>query len=419
LWKGALFTLLLGAASFGAAACGGSEPASTGGASSGGGSGSGSGSGSGGGSGSGSGSGGGSGSAQAMRCMCYTPEPSDYPQNHGGGQKYYDSDFANDDFQALWGAYTDPQSGKDIGRHDLAHLAADLGIDFVRLYDWNSARNHVPFLDECHARGIRVAIPISNYFVGLVEQNDPKVADYIAAIVKEIYAGGKKPHPAAVMWAIGNEYDLGNGISADSTAGAAKILVQVEDELGVAPADRLPITAPVSFAVKPPSPDPGISAVQGLRDAFAAKGLADLFAARFVAAINIYNPGPDIETYVLQTFPKDFDMKPMPLFFSEIGQNSDPSNGGEAGQASFLAGQLAVTVPLADDPAKSLNGYFRGACVFQFLDQTAKSGTEAEYGIQKFGAVAGMAMTKGGQSYPIDVLVPKAAYASVQSAYKK
>ncbi len=373
------------------------------------------------------GSGGGPAKApSALQGLAYTPEPSDYGTNHGQGQTYYDSDFANDDFTALWGDYTDPQSGQSIGRKDLANLSTNLKVNLIRLYDWYPppSRNHIPFLDECQRDGIKVIVPISNYFVGLVQAQDPSAPMLIKALAGEVYQTGQtgqtgQPHPAAAMFSISNEYELSQGaITADGIAKTAALLLQAEAQLGVADEARLPITSPVSFAVEPPSPDPAISAIRGLAAAFSNAGLTDVFTARFIAGINVYSPGSADATYVLTTFPNDFGMMPSSLLFTEIGQNSDSTNGGESGQATYVMGQLSALEPLWRDPQKTLNGYFLGACVFQFLDQTFKGGAEAEYGIYKFsGSTLGMAKTRSGQSYPVDKLTAKAVVGTLQAAF--
>src|SRR6266496_2758061 len=96
-----------------------------------------------------------------IKGMAYAPTPSDYAQC---GEKsstcpvYYGSDFFNADFPMLW----DDANG---GRGDLKAMA-DLKVNFLHLYDWDPARNHLPALNKAKQLGIRVAVPISNaYFV--------------------------------------------------------------------------------------------------------------------------------------------------------------------------------------------------------------------------------------------------------------
>ncbi|MGD9648897.1 MAG: DUF4214 domain-containing protein [Pirellulales bacterium] len=95
-----------------------------------------------------------------------------------------DSDFANDAFQSLWGkqfmAATEPSfsSPHDNGtnyRDDLGTLARE-GFTLVRLYDWNPARgtapgdplkglDHINFLNYAKSLGMKVVVPVSNYFI--------------------------------------------------------------------------------------------------------------------------------------------------------------------------------------------------------------------------------------------------------------
>ena len=52
------------------------------------------------------------------------------------------------------------------GRGDLANMA-DLGINFIHLYDWNPPAAHAitpAFLAACSALGLRVAVPFNNAF---------------------------------------------------------------------------------------------------------------------------------------------------------------------------------------------------------------------------------------------------------------
>src|SRR5205085_2751152 len=103
-------------------------------------------------------------------------------------------------------------------RGDLAVLSS-IGVNFVHLYDWSvppspghdpgdHQRNHIPFLQSCARHNIRVFVPVSNFFLGLHQSNDPHLPGFISAMVAEVYNGGKSPIPAAAMWGIGNEYDL-------------------------------------------------------------------------------------------------------------------------------------------------------------------------------------------------------------------
>jgi len=94
-----------------------------------------------------------------------------------------DSDFANDAFASLWGKqYQDAPSGDpskphDNGtnyRDDLGTIHKD-GFNLIRLYDWNMARgttatsntglDHINFLNYAKELGIKVVVPVSNFFL--------------------------------------------------------------------------------------------------------------------------------------------------------------------------------------------------------------------------------------------------------------
>lgn len=94
-----------------------------------------------------------------------------------------DSDFANDAFASLWGkGYQaapagDPSQPANNGtnyRDDLGTIAKD-GFNLIRLYDWNMARgttatsdvglDHLNFLNYAKSLGIKVVVPVSNFFL--------------------------------------------------------------------------------------------------------------------------------------------------------------------------------------------------------------------------------------------------------------
>jgi hypothetical protein len=368
-----------------------------------------------------------------IKGLCYVPAPSD--DQPSPPQKYFDTDFTNDCFPLIW--------GNGQGRGDLATIANDLHVNLLHLYDWSVPptpgnvpdykRNHIPFLDACRDAGLRVMVPISNYFVGLVAQGDPDVAGQIHAMVSEIYGSGKTPHAAAGLWSIGNEYDLlpGTGTrdgleqAAGIIAKTAAYLVQAEDELHIPDDQRLPITSPVSFAlhyITDPN-QPGIAAVRALQSAFQKNStVSAVWDTRFIAALNTFSAGDFLENYIKTTFPRQDNFPNLPFFLSEMGMqcgNGDPCTAQEEeAQANFVATQLlAVT---------KQRGNFMGTCVFQFLNQSAlKTGTEATFGLTKY---AGSQQTQGtippgytpggGETYPVDTLTHKPLFNTVAIAYQ-
>jgi hypothetical protein len=304
---------------------------------------------------------------------------------------------------------------------------AKIGVNLLHLYDWSVPpapgqppgpyqRNHLPFLEECAENHIGVMVPISNYFLQQLQQNNPDVPGQILAMVTEIYQGGTSPVPAAAMWAVANEYDL-SSFDASVVASAMACLVQAEQQLGITAANLLPVTSPVSFAAT--DLPPGITALQNLEAAIKANAAlgAAFWEQRFVASVNPFNDAAFLTTYIDSTFGGYFP--DLPFFFAEMGI---PIPGGgitdEKGQAEFVLGQLNASKP---------RGSFLGRCVFQFLNQSAmKTGTEATFGMTKYAPPPPLPRTAkipagytpgGGETYPVDALAKKPLYDSVSSAY--
>jgi hypothetical protein len=302
-------------------------------------------------------------------------------------------------------------------------------------------------------------IPISNFFVGRVKRGEtgkttPK--QQIQGIVAEIFRGGTKPHPAAAMWAIGNEYvtqvklrhEGKNPVlrvewpetvaeakqNAEVIATIAQWIIEKEEDLIVTndnhqlDNDQLPITSTVNFGELPREGfqndgtgvgqnPPAIWQTQLLKDAFQANPFLkgrNVWEERFIATIQTFNGGPFLENYIVSTFPENFG--DVPFFFGELGANILGVGGSEEQQAVFLAGQLAA----AGEP----NGNFMGSCVFQWLNQTARKtgASEPFFGIHKFAGTSkdSTILPAGyipGGTYRIDDLVEKPSYNSVRDAW--
>jgi hypothetical protein len=342
-----------------------------------------------------------------IRGMAYQPAPSDYKGDGSG--VYFDSDFFNDDFEQLWGT-------TNGGRGDLQVMATQLNVNFLHLYNWNPARKHLAFMNEALKYGIRIAVPISNFFVG----TDPNAEANIETIVRQIYVdtNGNSttvPHPAVVMWTIANEYDL-MPITAAKVAEATAHLVGAEQKIGAA--KLLPVSVPVSFAVFPPSPDPGVSkTIEAINALKANPALGDAFvSSRFVAATNPQNEG----TFIEQWLPKFKQQVPnMMLWFSELGtavQNScngfpQPCTPSEDQQALFNAGEWKASQPGAE-------GILLGGAQFEWMNEDWKTGTEATFGIYKFATPNNYREVTGtGGTYRVDQLERKPSWFALQTAF--
>jgi hypothetical protein len=223
------------------------------------------------------------------------------------------------------------------------------------------------------------------------------------------------------MWTVSNEYDLyGGGSPAGLATRAASVATAVQSlvagETAVNASTRLPVSTPVSFseAFGTPSAIPATTTVINAIES----AVPGFVASRYVAAVNTFNPGSDLTTWLGQF--KTLVPNTM-VWFSELGTavaNScngyptPPCTPSEQQQATFLTAQLAATKPGAE-------GVSLGAAVFEFEDETWKGGTEATFGMFKFADPDNYTTvpTSGG-TYRVDQLVAKASAAAVGSAFR-
>ncbi|HWS55440.1 MAG TPA: hypothetical protein VN228_14985 [Pyrinomonadaceae bacterium] len=372
-----------------------------------------------------------------IKGVCYQPAPTDYVGNQGNGQKYFDTDFFNTDFTGIW-------STENGGRGDLSNMA-DLGINFLHLYDWDALRDHGSFLQECHTRGIFVAVPFNNSYCTNIGSWG---ANGVYAIMQEIYTlgGGTTPYSQVAMWTIANEFNQGGGPSAAQIAQIAQIILYAESQLGDSVV--LPISSPTSFA---PAANPGIAPTQELQTAFSQTTSFtatingqqvtipslpdDFFDTRYVAATNPQNPGSippassgvTIESWLpqyAQAFPDT------PVWFSEIGIGVENSCNGygsscapsQSQQAAFTKNQLQSA-----DPSKY--SYLLGSCIYEYTPDYQNPTDSNNYTFALLSDDGGTtssvnftipdsAPAGGGDTYPVQcLLTSNPVYGAVKSLW--
>jgi hypothetical protein len=151
--------------------------------------------------------------------MCYQPLPF-YVDPQRGVLPYtpsianhtwifFGSDIAYNCMEPLWGNSFTSRSGTTYprGRNDLERLK-DMGVNLVRLYDWEPRNFHKKFLDRCLTHGIKVLAPVSNYFLTPGQGYDNR-QQLIPQLLNSFSNGeqnnGTDYHPAIAGIIMGNE----------------------------------------------------------------------------------------------------------------------------------------------------------------------------------------------------------------------
>jgi hypothetical protein len=312
--------------------------------------------------------------------MCYQPMP--FYQDPVRGVQPYDpsianttkiffgSDIAYNCMEPLWGASFTSQSGTTyrFGRDDLRVLK-DIGVKLVRLYDWEPRNYHKRFLDRCVAYGIKVLVPVSNYFLKPGE-GYPDRLTHIPNLIKSFSDGeqnnGSDYHPAIAGIIMGNEPRL-SGFTVNECVGFTKDWVSIEQNQF--PNWSMPrIGHPVDFATYGGSyPAWGFFAplLQGLSGTTTRNLQSRLFFAPNTfndASYLFQNAQSSGKGYVQLTY----DQFQKPLLFTEIGHDRTKRN-----YLDVVEGQLRESIAYgAAHPEQLL-----GICHFQFADKVWKCQT--------------------------------------------
>lgn len=358
---------------------------------------------------------------QTWRGVAYSPIPSVFNANPTGA--FFDSDMTAANFQSLWG------SKDGCGRDDLETMAA-LGINLVRLYDYNYQRGtsrwqsagsgHIAFLDKAQALGIKVIIPVSNYnFIRQDGNNRPW--ERIEATVTEIVNSVKKNgviHPAVHSFSVGNELDL--------------------DKYGMTAATLIPDAVRVAQLLHQRAPDHYITVplsnanekkfYQQLRQQLP----PELYQSRFYNSVQTFKrkDGDDLLNNILRAY-DGLDLG-VPLLITEIGTSALTVPSVEAKIAAVIGQASAVRQYMDANPQSHVKGF----AIFEWQNAhwkrngTSADNSETTFGIQSYSGTLCQASTGkfymdgtvGGQyvyalfhedvRYDVDRLVPitSAAY---------
>jgi len=186
--------------------------------------------------------------------ICYEPFPKEYnPSTANDTCIFYGSDIASYNLRPLWGDSFTPVGGPDAGktfngRNDIAKLA-QLGVNLIRLYDWDARNDHIPFLDYCHQFKIKVLVPVSNYNLGAYGPA-PDMNDSITGLINS-FSRHYDYHPAIYGVVIGNELDQLANVSVDYVIEYTQKWAEIES-IAYKNYRKIKIGHPISFAMEGP-----------------------------------------------------------------------------------------------------------------------------------------------------------------------
>lgn len=382
--------------------------------------------------------------------VCYSPTWTGWSppySNSGANAQFSDADFFNDSFPALWNTGTDTDA--HAYRDDLGTLA-DGGFTLLRLYNWGPTRGwngtvgtaHLSFLDYAASKGIKVVVPISNYFLsddtyawnGTDPGSDYSLGSAPAAIRSALaqFLGSvtdpatRRLHAAVHSFSVGNEIDIntlvGQGSSGvvEPASRLARVLWWFVNLQGQMTADSLGkalLTSPISNADQGnPGPTPfsywfgafvdgvtsGITPLpQGTTGGSAStfsgswSGLSGYawYEDWYYNSVNIYQTGTGLaatlgqydawsaQTLNNQNWPGQ--QFAVPLMLTEIGvQRGSPTNA-TTEQTQFTAVTQGIAQTIKTYLAGTTSSLLSGYCIYEFSDEPSLN---ANWGMFTVGA---------------------------------
>jgi hypothetical protein len=300
-------------------------------------------------------------------------------------------------------------------RYDIAWMH-NMGVELIRLYDWDARNDHQSFLDQCQQHGLSVLVSVSNYNLRPSE-GLPNMDQAIPMFIRSFSKGGDY-HPAVQGIVIGNEFNRENDISVENVAAFTNRWASIEQQQ-FGGHRKVLIGHPVAFGLTNNENDcwyvwqqllPKISAMN----------------SRLFLAPQTYNPARDLfqdyrgtgRGYVDLTF----DRFGFPIWFTEIGLDRMKPD-----HVNVVTGQLQGCINYSkQNPSKLI-----GCCMFQYADKAwAQGTTEGSFGtLTHTGPVHGPVtftaadFTHRDNNVPlgtlnIDTLAKTDLFAAVTKAYK-
>lgn len=338
---------------------------------------------------------------------------------------YFGSDIARQQMGALWGKTSYLlQSCQPHCRDDLQTMK-DMGINLVRLYDWDPRNNHSQFLDYAHSLDIKVIVPISNWLA----TNPQYWAEQVPAYFTSRNFGnstGRDWHPAIAGVTLSNELDLAGPEAYGNAVGLAARFLQEVQNKGFS--TSVLVGVPVSFQ----SQNGKLPAWDAFDRLTSDPRLAS-YRAQLMLNPNTYNDRQYLfvdagggRGWVQQTW----DRYRLPILFTEIGQSRVSSANAADTVRSQLQGVLDHQRAYPDQVLGAIHFQFANKVWKQSPDGAPETDSEGAFGAFRHGAVVMTLQTTAQDydfysgaasfgSFTIDQLVPTSTYQAVIDAYRQ
>jgi len=315
---------------------------------------------------------------ERVKGICYGNDafPAPYDESNANSfQCTFGSDTSADYIAPLHGAYyqnsvkqwchDQGMSGPQPCREDIGRMHS-MGVEVIRLYDWDPRNSHHVFLDKCQTLGLGVLVSVSNYNLKSGE-GLPNMDKAIPALIQSFSKDGDY-HPAVQGIVIGNEFNRAEQISVANVASFTNAWAAIEQQQ-FGGHRKVQIGHPVAFGLTNNENDCWYVWRQLLPQIKALN-------SRLFLAPQTYNPAVDLfhdyrgarKGYVDLTY----DEFKLPIWFTELGRDRTLT-----GHVRDVTDQLQGCINYSkQNPTKLI-----GCCMFSYVDKVWKQGTsEGSFG---------------------------------------
>ena len=262
----------------------------------------------------------------------------------------------------------------------------DMGINLIRLYDWDPRNDHSQFLDYCHQLEIKVVVAISNYLGQHPELWDAQVPDYFK---HGNYGNSSESnwHPAVAGVMITNEPTI-NEVPYDQAIGLVAKFLSVANDKGYS--REVKVGIPITFGADGPPYAPKGSTMPCWKrfNQLVSDSRLSSYKDQLMLCPNTYN---DKGYLFVKAESEDsgwtqltYEQFKTPILFTEIGKSRQNSDYSEKYVTDQLTGVIEYQQTYPDQVL--------GACHFMFsnkvwLQTPDDSDSEGAFGSFKHGDI--------------------------------